>query len=129
MVRGYRYADGSAVDLMRVKSLITTPRDGDRVTGSTTRVTGVAWTGSGTISRIEISNDDGKTWREAKLTSEAQPGAWRLWEANVTIQSAGGQRIRARATDSSGQTQPDRATPNGGGYGNNSIHEVRFSAS
>ena len=31
MVRGYRYADGSAVDLMRVKSLITAPRDGEKV--------------------------------------------------------------------------------------------------
>jgi hypothetical protein len=28
---GYRYADGSPVDLMRVKSLITAPRDGERV--------------------------------------------------------------------------------------------------
>ena len=31
MARGYRYADGSPVDLMRVKSLITAPRDGERV--------------------------------------------------------------------------------------------------
>ena len=129
MVRGYRYADGSAVDLMRVKSLITAPRDGEKVTARTARVSGVAWTGSGTIAKVEISTDDGRTWQEARCTSEARPGAWRLWEAALTIPSAGEQRVRARATDTAGQTQPDRATPNPAGYGNNSIQEVRFIAS
>ena len=32
MARGYRYADGSPVDLMRVKSIITAPLDGEQVT-------------------------------------------------------------------------------------------------
>ena len=121
MVRGYRYADGSAVDLMRVKSLITAPRDGEKVPARTARVSGVAWTGSGTIAKVEISSDDGRTWQEARCTSEPRPGAWRLWEADVTFPSAGEQRVRARATDTAGETQPDRATPNPAGYGNNSI--------
>ena len=129
MVRGYRYADGSAVDLMRVKSLITAPRDGEKVPARTARVSGVAWTGSGTIAKVEISSDDGRTWQEARCTSEPRPGAWRLWEADVTFPSAGEQRVRARATDTAGETQPDRATPNPAGYGNNSIQEVRFIAS
>jgi Mo-co oxidoreductase dimerisation domain len=113
---------------MRVKSLITAPRDGEKVTARTARVSGVAWTGSGTIAKVEISTD-GRTWQEARCTSEARPGAWRLWEAALTIPSAGEQRVRARATDTAGQTQPDRATPNPAGYGNNSIQEVRFIAS
>ena len=57
MARGYRYADGSPVDLMRVKSLITAPLDGEGVNVGTTRVTGVAWTGTGTIALVEISSD------------------------------------------------------------------------
>jgi DMSO/TMAO reductase YedYZ molybdopterin-dependent catalytic subunit len=126
MARGYRYADGSAVDLMRIKSLITTPRDGERIAGRTARVSGVAWTGSGEVSKVEISADDGRTWQATRFTSEARPGAWRSWEADVAVQSAGEQRVRVRATDSAGHTQPDRATPNPAGYGNNSIHEVRF---
>ena len=129
MVRGYRYADGSAVDLMRVKSLITAPRDGEKVPARTARVSGVAWTGSGTIAKVEISSDDGRTWQEARCTSEPRPGAWRLWEADVTFPSAGEQRVRARATDTAGETQPDRATPNPAGYGNNSIQEVHVIAS
>jgi DMSO/TMAO reductase YedYZ molybdopterin-dependent catalytic subunit len=128
MARGYRYADGSPVDLMRVKSLITAPSEGERVDVRTTRVTGVAWTGTGTVAQIEISSDGGRTWQQARFTTEARPGAWRLWEAEVAIGSAAGQRVRARATDTAGHTQPDHASPNPGGYGNNSIHEVRFNA-
>ena len=128
MARGYRYADGSAVDLMRVKSLITAPLDGQQVALGTTRVTGVAWTGSGTIAQVEISIDDGRSWQPAAFTSEARPGTWRLWQAEAAIRSAGEQRVRARATDTGGRAQPERAAPNPAGYGNNAIHEVRFNA-
>ena len=114
MARGYRYADGSPVDLMRVKSLITAPLDGERVNVGTTRVTGVAWTGTGTVAQVEISSDGGRTWQQARFTSEARPGTWRLWEADVAIRSAGEQRVRARATDTAGHTQPERAAPNPG---------------
>jgi sulfite oxidase len=128
MARGYRYADGSPVDLMRVKSLITSPRDGERVDVGTIRVTGVAWTGTGTVDQVEISGDGGRSWQQARFTSEPRPGTWRLWEADVAIRSPGQQRVRARATDTGGHTQPERASPNPGGYGNNSIHEVPFRA-
>jgi sulfite oxidase len=128
MARGYRYADGSAVELMRVKSLITAPLDGDRVDVATTRVTGLAWTGTGTVAQVEISSDGGRTWQPARFTSEPRPGTWRLWEAAARIRSAREQRVRARATDTAGHTQPERASPNPGGYGNNSIHEVRVNA-
>jgi DMSO/TMAO reductase YedYZ molybdopterin-dependent catalytic subunit len=128
MARGYRYADGSPVDLMRVKSIITSPLSGQTMKLATTRVTGVAWTGEGTVSQVEISTDGGGTWQTARFTTDARPGTWRLWEADATIRSAGEQRVQARATDSGGRTQPERATANPAGYGNNSIHEVRFSA-
>jgi DMSO/TMAO reductase YedYZ molybdopterin-dependent catalytic subunit len=128
MARGYKYGDGSAVELMRVKSLITAPLEGERVNIGTTRVTGVAWTGTGTVERVELSSDGGRTWQQARFTSEARPGTWRLWEADVAFRSVGEQRVRARATDTAGQTQPDQAAPNPGGYGNNSIHEVRVDA-
>jgi sulfite oxidase len=128
MVRGYRYADGSPVDLMRVKSLITAPLDGESVKVGPTRVTGVAWTGTGTVARVEISSDGGRAWQPARFTGEPRPGTWRLWEADAAIGSAGEQRVRARATDTAGHTQPEHAAPNPAGYGNNSIHEVRFHA-
>jgi hypothetical protein len=116
------------VDLMRVKSLITAPRDGERVDSGTTRVTGVAWTGTGTVAQVEVSSDGGRTWEQARFTTQPREGTWRLWEADVVIRSTGEQRVRARATDTAGHTQPEHASPNPGGYGNNSIDEVRFNA-
>jgi DMSO/TMAO reductase YedYZ molybdopterin-dependent catalytic subunit len=127
MVRGYRYADGSPVNVMRVKSIITAPLDGERVGVGRTRVTGAAWTGTGTVSQLDVSIDGG-TWQPARFTTEARPGTWRLWEADVGVASAGEHRVRARATDTAGNTQPERAVPNPAGYGNNSIHEVRVDA-
>jgi sulfite oxidase len=128
MARGYRYADGSPVDLMRVKSLITAPLEDERVDVGTTRVTGVTWTGAGAVRQVVISSDGGGTWQQTRLTSDPRPGTWRLWEADVAIRSAGAQRVRARATDTAGHTQPEHAASNPGGYGNNSIHEVSFHA-
>jgi DMSO/TMAO reductase YedYZ molybdopterin-dependent catalytic subunit len=128
MARGYRWPDGTPVDAMRVKSIITAPLAGEQRKGGSVRVIGVAWTGAGTVSRVEISTDGGQTWQAARFTTDARPGTWRLWEADVAIRTSGEQRVRARATDSAGHTQPDRADPNPAGYGNNSIHEVRFNA-
>jgi DMSO/TMAO reductase YedYZ molybdopterin-dependent catalytic subunit len=129
MARGYRYADGSPVDLMRVKSLITSPLEGQKIALGEARVTGVAWTGTGSVERVEVSGDGGRSWQQARFTSEAQAGSWRLWETDVAIRSTGVQSVRARATDTAGHTQPEQATPNPAGYGNNSIHEVRVHAS
>jgi DMSO/TMAO reductase YedYZ molybdopterin-dependent catalytic subunit len=128
MVRAYRYADGSAVEVMRVKSLITAPLEGDRLDGRAMRLTGVAWTGTGTVAQVEISLDGGSTWQQARFTTEPRPSVWRLWEADVVLRTTGAQRVRARATDTAGHTQPERSDSNPGGYGNNSIHEVRFVA-
>jgi DMSO/TMAO reductase YedYZ molybdopterin-dependent catalytic subunit len=128
MARGYRYADGSPVDVMHVKSLITAPLAGEQVKAGTMHITGVAWTGSGTVSQVEVSGDGGQTWQPARFTGEARPGVWRAWAIDVPLRSAGEQRLRARATDTAGHTQPEHAAGNPGGYGNNSIHEVVVNA-
>src|SRR5262249_12075457 len=122
MARSYPYADNSPVDLMRGKSLITAPPADEHLAIAATPTTGLASTGTGTVSQVEISSDGGQTWQPARFTSDAKPGVWRMWEANMTLTSAGDHGVRARATDTAGHTQPEHATPNPGGYGNNSIH-------
>jgi sulfite oxidase len=128
MARGYRYGEGNPVRLMRVKSLVTSPLDGERVRVGPVRVTGAAWTGTGTVQQVELSADGGRTWVPADFSSAERSGAWRLWHGEVLIPAAGEQTVRARAIDSAGNAQPEHAAPNPGGYGNNSIHEVRFRA-
>jgi DMSO/TMAO reductase YedYZ molybdopterin-dependent catalytic subunit len=126
MAKGYRYPDGSPVDRMRVKSLITSPVDGARVRVGAVRVGGVAWGGNGRVGQVDVSTDGGHTWRAARLTGRDEATAWRTWEADIAVERVGRQTVRARATDQSGAVQPDVAATNPAGYGNNSVHEVRF---
>ncbi len=130
MATGYRFADGSPVERLRVKSLITTPLAGARVPVGRLRVTGQAWAGlgAGGIRSVEVSLDEGRTWHPARLTGKESPYAWRSWEAELGVGAPGAQRLLARATDRSGAVQPRNADPNPGGFGNNSMPEIAFDA-
>ncbi len=130
MATGYRFQDGSPVERLRVKSLITSPLAGARVPAGRVRVTGQAWSGlgNGGIRSVDVSLDDGRSWQPARLTGNEYPYAWRGWESELQVNTPGPQRLLARATDRSGATQPQKADPNPGGFGNNSMPMVEFDA-
>jgi len=130
MATAYRLADGSPVERLRVKSLITAPLADERLSVGTVQVQGQAWSGlgAGGIRSVELSLDDGQTWQPARLTGKELPYAWRSFESEVRITSPGPQRLLARATDRSGAVQPRNAEANPGGFANNSMHELRFDA-
>jgi DMSO/TMAO reductase YedYZ molybdopterin-dependent catalytic subunit len=125
MAKGYRYPDGSPVQQMRVKSLISSPVEGARVSAGVLPIGGLAWSGAGSggIRGVDVSIDGGKTWRPARLLGPEHPDAWRSWAADVTL-TQDTRAVRVRATDKSGASQPDAASANPAGYANNSIHEV-----
>jgi DMSO/TMAO reductase YedYZ molybdopterin-dependent catalytic subunit len=136
MAKGYRYQypgekDAPPVESLRVKSVITRPLEGQRVTlagtngARTLRVEGFAWAGSSAVARVEVSADAGATWRDAAWRSEAIAGAWRRFAADVPVARPGTLTLLARATDGAGEVQPAAARANAAGYGNNSIHRVR----
>jgi DMSO/TMAO reductase YedYZ molybdopterin-dependent catalytic subunit len=93
---------------MQVKAQIAKPAEGDIVpANSKVRVHGAAWTCNSEIAKVELSTDGGATWNEAKLLGQSEPNAWRLWEFNWQTPAAAGTRtLIARATDSTGRTQP-----------------------
>jgi DMSO/TMAO reductase YedYZ molybdopterin-dependent catalytic subunit len=138
MVRGYRYnAPGqdpmaaAPVETMRVKSLITRPFEGDRVSAAgrgagspVVRVEGFAWAGPAGVRDVDVSGDGGRTWVPAVLTGRNDSGAWRSWTCDVPA-AAGDLTLLARATDGAGDVQPLEARVNAGGYGNNAIQAVR----
>jgi DMSO/TMAO reductase YedYZ molybdopterin-dependent catalytic subunit len=130
MATAYRFADGSPVERLLVKSLITAPLADERLRTGKVRVAGQAWSGlgSGGIKSVEVSLDDGQTWQPTRLTGQEYPYAWRSWESEIQIATPGPKRLLARATDRSGSVQPRRADPNPGGFGNNSMPEVGFDA-
>jgi DMSO/TMAO reductase YedYZ molybdopterin-dependent catalytic subunit len=103
---------------MQTKAQIAKPSEDDVVPGnSNVRVHGAAWTGDAEITRVELSTDDGSTWKDAKLLGESKPNAWRLWEFNwKTPAGPTKAKLIARATDSRGGTQPAERDPDRGTY-------------
>jgi len=91
---------------MDAKSLITEPSFPDKLTGpGWWEIRGIAWSGRGKISKVDVSADGGKTWHLAKLDDPVLPKChtrFRLpWEWK-----GGDAVIASRATDETGYVQP-----------------------
>ena len=112
------------VTLQRVRSLILQPAEGADLAIGDLLIRGVAWSGAAPIARVEVSVNDG-AWQEARLLSNRDRFSWHWWELTTRIDASSSVAIRARATDLTGQTQPDKAEWNRLGYGNNAIHTIR----
>jgi sulfite oxidase len=112
-------AKTSPLTEMPVKSLIATPAMGATLAKRPVLVQGVAWSGGGAhVKRVEVSADDGHSWQDAELFGEeAGPYAWRQWRWTWTPVTTGPTRLRSRATDERGNTQPlDASTWNPSGF-------------
>ena len=116
---------------MEVKSVITQPSAGSKLLKKGPKhITGLAWSGFGKITKVEISTDKGKTWKLAILEGNNQPLTpvrfrfnWN-WEGQECS-------LQSRATDSSKNKQPIRSEWSkqyglGQMYHNNSIQSWRI---
>ena len=105
------------------RALITSPRDGERVTQRPFVARGYAWSGRGDLERVEVSTDSGRSWRDGALQLGSSRYAWRQWHA--TIEPARGQLVLlARAVTTSGTSQPLQEVRNERGYENNAARPV-----
>ena len=118
--------------VMDAKSIITTPAVPARLADRGWHaVSGVAWSGRGRITRVEVSADSGSTWHDADL-GPALPKAhtrfsmmWN-WTGEPAV-------LLSRATDETGYVQPTRqalmdARGAGTDYHNNAIRGWRVDA-
>ncbi|MCX5605550.1 sulfite oxidase [Streptomyces phaeochromogenes] len=91
------------------------------------RLEGRAWSGHAPVTKVEVSTDDGGSWREAELDPpDGRAGhawSWRHWEALWTA-APGTHVLTARATDAAGNTQPVTQPWNRGGFGNNLVQRI-----
>lgn len=92
--------------VMDAKSIITFPAYPNRlVDHGYWEITGVAWTGRGKITRVDISTDGGKSWQEARLEQPVLPKChtrFRLlwnWQGEDSL-------LMSRAVDETGYVQP-----------------------
>jgi DMSO/TMAO reductase YedYZ molybdopterin-dependent catalytic subunit len=114
------------VTRMRVKSLITSPSDGETIERGTMEIAGWAWSGHGRIVRVEVAVDEGGGWREAKVQEARSDHAWVRWDLQWEADQPGRHVLRSRATDAAGNSQPDAISWNRLGYGNNAVRPVVF---
>jgi len=71
------------------------------------QINGMAWSGGGSISRVEVSADGGRSWADAAIESNQSEKA--LARFSIPWQWSGGDAIlQSRATDSLGNVQPTR---------------------
>jgi DMSO/TMAO reductase YedYZ molybdopterin-dependent catalytic subunit len=68
-------------------------------------VKGIAYGGDRGISRVEVSFDGGKSWRDTDLYYSGGALAWSLWKTSWTPGTAGDYMLVVRATDGEGDTQ------------------------
>src|SRR5881227_387782 len=68
-------------------------------------VKGIAYGGDSGISRVELSFDDGKTWRDAQIYYAGGDLAWSLWKTQWTPEAAGDYVLVVRATNGEGDVQ------------------------
>jgi DMSO/TMAO reductase YedYZ molybdopterin-dependent catalytic subunit len=96
---------------MLVKSEIARPSMDQRiVAGSVYPIFGAAWTGpEAEIDHVEVSTDGGRSWGEATLLQKPQRYSWVLWQYEWRVPpEARTYTLMSRATDTAGETQPDK---------------------
>ena len=107
---------------MHVKSVITNPSPGLALGfKGLYQISGIAWSGEGSIRRVDVSADRGRTWTEAVLDEHVLPlcltrfrTAWQ-WDGGPTV-------LMSRATDSAGTVQPSRDAVMAGRAANSFYH-------
>jgi len=100
-----------------VRSFIIAPDGASKLLpGLPIRVQGIAFSGDGPVTKVEVSADDGKTWATAALGADLGPHAFRTWEFHWVTPRPGTYTLAVRATDAKGHVQPDSGVWNPGGY-------------
>lgn len=89
------------------KSIILGPIDEDSPLSLGRHVIkGLAWSGRGAVTQVEVSVDGGETWQTARIEEHADQWLWRRWSLLWEPKSPGKYSLLARATDEAGRVQP-----------------------
>lgn len=123
----YVYDAEHPVTTIRVKSHVVYPVENGVVTTGPLTVWGWAWSGDGAITSVEVALDGNDRWHPTRLTPSARHG-WTRFDVAVMVEAPGRHALRSRAADVSGHRQPDLPPWNAGGYGNNAIRPILFTA-
>jgi hypothetical protein len=117
------------VNRMKVRSFIISPKEGARVTvGRPVVLKGIAFDAGYGIAEVEISTDEGSSWRRALLGPDLGPYSFQEWSAPWTPTKRGDFNLSVRAVNRVGESQPSKPPWNPNGYLRNVIETVRVTA-
>jgi DMSO/TMAO reductase YedYZ molybdopterin-dependent catalytic subunit len=68
-------------------------------------IAGIAFAGDRGVARVQVSMDDGATWKDARVKSPLSPYSWVIWTTELDVTDNGIYKITVRATDKSGKIQ------------------------
>jgi DMSO/TMAO reductase YedYZ molybdopterin-dependent catalytic subunit len=113
------------INRMSVRSFIASPSPGARVApGRAVTLKGVAFDGGAGIREVDVSDDDGATWRRASLGADLGRYSFREWSASWTPRQAGSARLLVRAFNAIGESQSREPRWNPAGYLRNVIESI-----
>jgi len=119
--------------VMEARSVITFPSGGQRLADhGFVEISGLAWSGRGRITRVEVSTDGGASWRDAGLQTPVMSKCLTRFRSPWTWTGEPA-RLQSRATDETGYVQQSKAElvdarGLNSGYHFNGIHEWRLAA-
>jgi len=114
------------VTTMNVNSTIQSPLDMEILNTGRHTIRGIAWTGIGSISNIEVSIYDGETWNKMRIeASPCKSYEWCTWAYEWDVSRKGEYIIKSRAIDSYNRSQPKKPLWNKKGYGYNAEDQVK----
>lgn len=116
------------INRFSIRSFVTSLIDGASVkAGAPVTLKGIAFDGGYGISKVEVSTDDGKSWKDAALGKDLGKYSFREWTLPATF-AAGDHAVRVRATNVKGQTQPMTPSWNPAGYMRNVVETTHVRA-
>ncbi|MGW7269768.1 sulfite oxidase [Streptomyces sp. NPDC054864] len=115
---GDQYPPEGSAPLTRqtLKSAFELPWNASLPAATTHQLTGRSWSAAGAITRVDISADEGRTWHRAHLKDTPHRATWTRWTTPWRPNTPGPTTLLARATDTTGHTQPETTAHNTQGY-------------
>ncbi|MEW2705053.1 sulfite oxidase [Streptomyces koyangensis] len=109
--------EGSApLTRQTLKSAFELDVDAPLPAGRVTVLTGRSWSGAAPVRRVEVSTDGGHRWHRALLRDTPARNGWVRWSFPHLPRHRGPAELLARATDTTGRTQPATTSHNTQGY-------------
>jgi DMSO/TMAO reductase YedYZ molybdopterin-dependent catalytic subunit len=117
------------INRMIPRSFVTNLASGSAMkTAAPVALRGIAFGGDCGVAQVDVSVDDGRTWRRAELGQDEGKYGFRRWQAQLTFATPGEHSVRVRCTNSTGEYQPDGPNWNPAGFMRNAVESIRIVA-